>query len=135
MNYKVFSGFSLLPIRLALGWVFIGHGGQKLFGLWGGPGLHGFAGMLGSMGITPALPMALLSAGGEFFGGLLILLGLYARFGAVMILIDMVVAIATVHWRHGFFLQNQGYEYNVALIAMCLSILFAGSGKWSVKQD
>ena len=134
---KIFGGlggFSLLVIRIALGWIFIAHGGQKLFGLWGGSGLQGFAGMLSGMGLGHAMLLAFLSAGAEFFGGLMILLGVYARWGAFFVIGDMVVAVMTVHLQNGFFLQNKGYEYNVALIAMCLSILFAGSGKWSLKQ-
>jgi len=138
MIQKIFGGFKeyyLLPVRLALAWIFIAHGGQKLFGLWGGQGLHGFAMVLQSLGMQFPLFMALLSAGAEFFGGLALLFGFYARWGALLITIDMIVAIATVHWPHGFFIMNQGYEYNVAILGMTLCILFAGPGRFSVKAD
>ena len=137
MFQKFFGGFrewSLLPLRFALGWIFIAHGGQKLFGLWGGHGLQGFATMLESMGLHPAMPLAILAASAEFFGGLMVLFGFYARFGAFLITVNMAVAVATVHAPKGFFMQSGGYEYNVALIAICLCILFAGSGRWSIKQ-
>ena len=81
MFQKIFGGFrewSLLPLRVALGWIFIAHGGQKLFGLWGGHGLQDFATMLGSMGLHPAMPLAILAASAEFFGGLMVLFGFYA---------------------------------------------------------
>ena len=130
-----YAGYAILVIRLALGVIFVAHGGQKLFGLWGGPGLQGFAGYLGSIGVQPALPLAFLSAAGEFFGGAAVLLGVLARWGAFILIVDMIVAVATVHWAHGFFIMNQGYEYNVALIGMSLAILFNGSGKCSFKQD
>lgn len=126
--------YSLLPTRLALGWIFIAHGGQKLFGLWGGAGLQGMAGSLETLGMKPAMLWAILAAGGEFFGGLAVLLGIYARWGALLIIIVMAVAISLVHAQHGFFMENHGYEYNVALLGLACSILFAGSGRWSIKQ-
>ncbi len=139
MLQKIFGRFrdySLLPVRLALGWIFIAHGGQKLFGLWGGHGLKGFAASLESLGIKPALLFALLAACAEFFGGLAVLLGFYARWGAFFIGIVMFVAIATVHAPNGFFLgELQGYEYNVALLGLAFCILFSGSGRFSIKPD
>lgn len=138
MLQKIFGGFrdfSLLPVRLALGWIFIAHGGQKLFGLWGGQGLTGFSASLESLGIKPAILFALFAGCAEFFGGLAVLLGFYARWGAFFITIVMIVAVATVHAPNGFFLSNQGYEYNVALLGLALCILYGGSGRFSVKQD
>lgn len=138
MLQKIFQNckeYHLLPIRLALGWIFIAHGGQKLFGLWGGAGLQGMAGSLESMGMKPAMLWALLAAGGEFFGGLAVLLGIYARWGAFFIIIVMTVAIALVHGKRGFFMENHGFEYNVALLGLAFSILFAGSGRFSIKRD
>lgn len=138
MLQKIFSNckeYHLLPVRLALGWIFIAHGGQKLFGLWGGSGLQGFAGSLETLGLKPAMFWALLAGGAEFLGGLMVLLGVFARWGALFILAVMAVAVATVHWKNGFFLSNSGYEYNVAIIGLALCILFAGSGRFSLKQD
>lgn len=129
-----FEAFALLPVRLALGAVFIAHGGQKLFGLWGGGGLQAFAGNLESMGLKPAMAWALLAGCGEFFGGLMVLLGIYARIGALLISVVMGVAVWKVHWPHGF-LGDHGYEYNVALLGLSLCLLFGGSGKWSLKND
>lgn len=127
--------FSLVPVRIALGWIFIAHGAQKLFGLWGGSGLKTFAASLESMGMRPAMIWAILAACGEFFGGVMVLLGFYARFGALLISIVMVVAIATFHGANGFFLSNRGYEYNVALLGLSLCILFGGAGRFAWKRD
>ena len=130
-----YQSFFLLPTRIALGWIFIAHGGQKLFGLWGGSGLKGFAMNLESLGMAPGMPFALMAASAEFFGGLMVLLGIFARWGALFIMGVMVVAIATVHGKNGFFMMNQGYEYNVALLGLALTILLGGSGKFSIKGD
>jgi len=45
-----------LPLRLGLGIIFIGHGAQKAFGIFGGPGIQGFAKMLASLKFSPATP-------------------------------------------------------------------------------
>lgn len=135
---KIFNrcgGYTIVIIRIALGWIFIAHGGQKLFGLWGGSGLGPFAQSLEGLGIPFPSIMALIAGSAEFFGGLMVLLGLYARWGALFIISVMAVAVYAIHWKNGLFLQNHGYEYNAAVIAMCLSILFAGSGRWSIKHD
>lgn len=138
MLQKIFANFrdySLIPVRLALGWIFIAHGGQKLFGLWGGQGLQGMAGSLESLGIKPAMLFAILAACAEFFGGLAVLLGFFARWGAFFIGIVMLVAIAKVHASNGFFMSNHGYEYNVAILGLALCILFTGPGRFSIKSD
>lgn len=137
MLKQIFSRFhdlSLLPVRAALGWIFIAHGGQKLFGLWGGSGLTGFAGSMEMLGLKPPLLWAVVAGLGEFLGGLMVLFGFYARWGALAITGVMATAIATVHVPHGFFLQNQGYEYNVAILGLALCILLGGSGKYSIRE-
>ena len=118
---------ALLALRLALGAIFIAHGGQKLFGWWGGNGLEatvtGFAGM----GI-PA-PLAYLAAFTEFFGGLAVIVGVLSRLASLGLFVTMAVAVAKVHGANGFFLSDKGYEYNLALAAMALAIFLAGPGR------
>jgi putative oxidoreductase len=122
--------FGLLLLRLALGTIFIAHGSQKVLGWFGGPGLAGTVGFMGQMGV-PAF-MAYIAAFAEFLGGIGILLGLLTRLASLGILSDMVVAVYLVHWKNGFFLQNKGFEYNVALIGMALCLIFAGAGCFSL---
>ncbi|MDP2600779.1 MAG: DoxX family protein [Deltaproteobacteria bacterium] len=133
--FNRFGGYTIIVLRIALGAIFIAHGGQKLFGLWGGPSLSGFTQSMENLGLPFPGVMALVAGCAEFFGGLMVLLGFYARWGALFILGVMAVAVYTIHWKNGFFLQNQGYEYNLAIVAMCISILFASSGRWSIKHD
>src|SRR5689334_23984023 len=103
-------------LRVSVGAVFIAHGAQKLFGMWGGPGLHGTTAMLTALGLPYASPLAMLLAGTEFAGGLLLVLGGLTRSVALALAIDMAVAIWKVHSRNGFFLSDQagrggGAEY------------------------
>ena len=82
--------------------IFFAHGAQKVFGWFGGPGLRGVIGYFKqSLGI-PA-PLTVLAALTELLGGLAMIVGFLVRPAAVGLIIVMVVAIAQVHSRHGFF--------------------------------
>jgi len=120
----------LLMLRLALGAVFVFHGGQKAFGWFDGPGLQAFAGMdaIKAMPVLPPMAWAAMAAYGEFFGGVGVLLGLLTRAAVVPIMVSMFVAIWQVHGKNGFDMGKGGYEYNIVLLAMCVMLMLAGGG-------
>ena len=120
-----------LVLRLALGSVFIGHGAQKLFGWWGGYGFQGTAGFFESkLSLTPGWLHAGLAGGGEFFGGILLILGLFTRFAAAQAAVIMSVAIWTVH-RSAFFAQDNGMEYPLTLLLVAVALTLTGGGALS----
>jgi len=134
-----YPSWSLLVVRLGLGVVFFAHGAQKVLGWFGGQGLGSTIKMFRGMGVPPAA--AALAAFIELLGGCGLITGLLARPAAVGIMINMLVAIAKVHGRNGFFLnfamtpgKGHGYEFNLALIAMALSILVGGAGALSIDR-
>ncbi len=116
---------SLFFVRVVVGVIFAAHGAQKLFGVWGGGGLSQTVEMMGS-------PLGYLVTIGEFFGGIGLIVGFLTRFSAASLIVIMIGAIATVHGKHGFFLHNQGFEYNLALIGLLLPTLIAGPGRYSI---
>lgn len=120
--------------RIVIGLVFAMHGTQKLFGLFGGGGLEGTAGYMASLGLEPSYLMALLAGSGEFFGGLLLLLGLFARPAAIATAAVSLVALFTVHISNGFFMSNNGFEYILVLLATSISIIYAGAGSFSLDR-
>ena len=124
------SGWGPMPLRLAVGAVFIAHGAQKLFGAFGGSGLRGFSGMLGGMGLQPAMGWAVLVACVEFFGGICLVLGVLTRWCALLLGVVMLVAIFGVHLKDGFF----GIEYQLTLLAACVSLLLSGAGRGTMKE-
>ena len=121
-----------VPVRMALGLIFIAHGAQKVFGVWGGKGLSAFTAGVAPLGLQPAWLWMGAAAFAEFIGGLLVLLGLFTRFGALMIVAVMVVAMSGVHW--GAFFLPRGIEYTLALLAMALALLIAGGGRMSIDE-
>ena len=119
---------SLLILRVIVGVIFAAHGAQKLFGAFGGPGLEAIVkpppdGM-GPLGYAVTI--------GEFFGGLGLIVGFLTRFSAASLIVIMVGAIALVHGKNGFFLQKEGFEYNLALIGLLAPILIVGPGRYAI---
>lgn len=127
--------WAMLPLRLALGTIFIAHGAQKVFGSFEGPGLRTF------MNFPP--PYSFMRPGwlwmgaaavSELLGGILVLLGLFTRVGAFLIFCIMLTAMLGVHWSKGFFMSNQGVEFTLALLGMSLALLVAGGGQASADK-
>ena len=125
------SDIGLLLIRAVLAAVFIYHGGQKLFGLFGGYGIQGTAGWMASVGIPFPVVSTVLAGGTEFFGGLILLLGTGTRLAAIPMAFNMVVAIVTVH--HGAFdARAGGMEFPLSLGVVLLALALIGPGRLTV---
>jgi putative oxidoreductase len=124
----------LLVLRLALGAVFIAHGGQKLGIVPGGSGPAGVIEMVGKMGFHPATVWGWLLIAGEFGGGLGVLFGFLTPLAALGIASSMAVAFWKVSRANGFFLNSPGggYEYVLALFGMAVCLILTGPGRFSL---
>ena len=126
----------LLVLRVVVGLLFVGHGAQKLFGLFGGHGLQGTAGFFEQgLGLRPGKLHATGAGAAEFFGGALLALGLFTPFAAAALIGTMAVAIATVHWSKGVWTTEGGYEYNAVLMAVAFAVTAVGPGNWSLDHQ
>jgi putative oxidoreductase len=123
-----------LPLRLVLGIVFIAHGLDKVAGTFGGGGFQATAVAFGEMGLQPGWFHAALGGGGELIGGILVLLGLFTRFGAFLLAATMVVAVLLVHLPNGLFAKDGGFEYPLTLLGAALTILLSGAGPISLDR-
>jgi len=132
------NDYSLTVLRLVLGAVFVVHGAQKMLGWFGGYGYH--ATMAGFTGRGIPAFLAFLAIAAEFFGGIGLIVGLLSRVAALGILCNMVVAIAAVHAKFGFFMnwagnqKGEGYEYHLLAMAICFAIALKGSGALSLDR-
>jgi putative oxidoreductase len=112
----------LLALRIALGVIFIAHGYPKLAHLRGGAQMQGFF-------VEHGLPGYFVYIAGviETFGGGLLLLGLFARAAALLLGIEMCVAIWKVHSAHGY-LAVHDYEFPLTLATACFALATVGAG-------
>lgn len=113
--------WGMTVLRIVVGIVFLMHGGQKLFIY----GFHNVAGAMQQMGIPLPMLSAVVVTIVEFFGGLGLVLGLFTRWAATLIAIEMLVAVLAVHLRGGFF-SPRGFEYPLSLLAANIALALGG---------
>lgn len=113
---------ALLVLRIALGIIFLTHGYPKLAHLRGNAQMQGFF-------VEHGLPAYFLYVAGviEVFGGALLLAGLFTRPAALLLALEMCVAIVKVHMAHGY-LAVHDYEFPMSLAAACFVLATVGPG-------
>lgn len=143
INSKDYTLFSPLFLRIIIGFGFIIHGWAKLH--TGSP--TGFEKLLVLLGVPFAHLMAWITPLVEIFGGVAILLGFLSGLAAIPLILTMLVALFSIHIKHGFSSINTigldsngpifgqpGYEINLLYIAGLLSLMFTGSGIFSIDK-
>jgi len=131
-EYGIERDIGLLTVRLTTGGLMTGHGGQKLFGWFNGPGLAGTTGWLESMGMRPGRPWALAAGGSEFGGGLLTALGLLHPLGPISMLGSMAVAWRKAHWGKPIWVTEGGAELPVTNMAIGVALALVDPGRLSL---
>jgi putative oxidoreductase len=128
----VTMSIALLLLRLGVGLTLAGHGVQKLFGWFGGPGLKRVKQGFEKQGFKPAWPWVVLAIVGEVGGGLSVALGFLTPLGAAGIFGAMAMATFKSHWKNGFWLNKGGYEYSLILMIASITIGLMGPGNYSL---
>jgi putative oxidoreductase len=121
-----------LLLRVVVGALFVGHGSQKLFGLFGGGGLKATAEGFEQMGMRPGMAHAIAAGTAETGGGALLTVGYLTPVGAASIVATMLTAIHRVHLANGPWVTKGGYEYNLVLILSLLTLVEIGPGPLSL---
>ena len=133
-NNSVATDLGLLTLRLTAGGLMAGHGAQKLFGLFGGYGIDGTAGWLGSLGLKPPKLWAYMAGGGEFGSGLLLALGLFTPAGAVSVFGPMLMAWNKAHTGKPVWATAGGPELPLIYMASAAALGVTGPGRFSLDE-
>jgi putative oxidoreductase len=121
-----------LLLRITVGGFFVGHGTQKLFGWFGGPGLTATADHFDGMGLKPGKLQAGAAGVAEAAGGAALAAGYQTPLASAAIISVMLTAINRVHLKNGPWAQQGGYEYNAVLIAAAAAVAESGPGALSL---
>lgn len=130
MNQARLDDSGKLIIRLTLGVVVLLHGIAKLTG-----GVGGIQGMLAGAGLPEALAWGAYL--GEVLGPLLLIVGFYARIGAALIAINMLMAVALAHMGQVFLLNDQGgwaIELQALMLFTAVGLIFTGPGRYAINN-
>ena len=128
--YDFASPYTDPLMRVTLGGILIAHGWPKLMG-----GVAAFAaGSMARRGLEPAMALAYWVIFLEIVGGLCIAIGLFTRFFAAAVAIEMAVITFYAHWGFGFSWTNRGYEYPLMWGIMMFVVALRGGRMWSVDR-
>ena len=111
-------------ISASIGVIFIVHSLKKF-----DPGWQEW---LVNMGIPPELQLPIALA--ELIGGILLVVGVLTRISAAIFSIILLGAIFHIRWENGFFISQGGWEWDLVMLAVTLSIIIAGPGRVSISH-
>ncbi len=126
------NDLGLLVLRVVVGLYVAGHGAQKLFGWFEGPGMAKWTGVMPRMGLRPARFWAFMGAASEFFGGVLMALGLLHPLGPLGVSASMAMASILGHRGKGWWASKGGRELPLTNLAAAVALAFTGPGVFSL---
>ena len=123
--YEKLAQYGPLPLRILAGIAFIIHGLPKISNIVGTE--HFFTNMIGLPAVM-ALPIGLL----EVIGGIALLVGVLTRIGSILFIIEMIGSTIVAKLSRGFV---GGYELDLLLMAISISLLMTGPGRISIEWN
>jgi putative oxidoreductase len=111
-------------LRASIGAIFIVHSLKKFDPSW--------QEWLVNMGIPPELQFPIALA--ELIGGILLVTGVLTRISAAVFSVILLGAIFHIRWENGFFISQGGWEWDLAMLAVTLSIIVVGPGRVSISH-
>ena len=123
-----------MMVRVVQGSLMAGHGAQKLFGTFSGPGLEGTSGVMEMLGMRPGRPWAYLAGLSEFGGGMLTALGLLNPLGPLGVIGSMAMATRKAHWGKPIWVTEGGAELPVLNMAISTALMLRGPDAFSLDR-
>jgi putative oxidoreductase len=121
-------------VRVVQGSLMAGHGAQKLFGSFGGPGLEGTSGFMEMLGMRPGRPWAYMAGLSEFGGGVLTALGLLNPLGPLGVIGSMAMATRKAHWGKPIWVTEGGAELPLLNIAISTALMIREPDRYSLDR-
>jgi putative oxidoreductase len=121
-------------VRVVQGTLMAGHGAQKLFGSFGGPGLEGTSGFMEMLGMRPGRPWAYMAGLSEFGGGVLTALGLLNPLGPLGVIGAMAMATRKAHWSKPIWVTEGGAELPVLNMAVSTALMIREPDAFSLDR-
>jgi putative oxidoreductase len=134
MNTSTVKDLAPFIVRLAQGSLITGHGAQKLFGSFNGPGLEGTSQFMEMLGLKPGRPWATMAGLSEFGGGVLTALGLLNPLGPLGVIGSMAMATTKAHWGKPIWVTEGGAELPVLNLAVSMALMIREPDKYSLDR-
>ena len=128
--YQSMRDVAYTLVRVTIGYNLFMHGWVKITG----PGLDGVTGVMAKLGLEPAMLFAAAAIFLETVGAVCVIIGLFTRFFAAALAVEMAVAFWVVHMPKGFSAAQGGYEYVLLLGIVLFAIAIRGGGPYSVDR-
>ena len=128
------NNLALLVLRGTFGLLLMGHGSQKLFGVFRGNGFTKTVAWLESIGLRPGHPWAALASTSEGLGGLLTVLGLLDPIGPIITMGAMGMAAIRVHGGKPIWVSEGGAEFPITNLAIATALALTGPGDLSLDR-
>ena len=128
--YESWRDIAYTILRVVVGYNLFMHGWTKI----SGAGLAGVTGYMAKQGLEPSSVFAAAAIFLENVGALCILVGLFTRFFAAALAIELLIALLVVHLKNGFGIGQGGYEYVLLFGVATFFIAIRGGGPYSVDR-
>jgi putative oxidoreductase len=128
--YESWRDIAYTLVRVIIGFDLLVHGWLKV----GTYGLAGVSGLMAKQGLEPATAFAVAAMFLETVGAICIIIGLFTRFFAAALAIELAIALLAVHLKAGFAVSAGGYEYVLLLGIVMFAIAIRGGGPYSVDR-
>jgi putative oxidoreductase len=128
--YDSWRDISYTLVRVVIGYILFMHGWSKLTGA----GVAGVSAYMAKQGLHPGALFAIAAMILETVGAICIILGLFTRFFAAALAVEIGIAFLLVHLARGFSVGKGGFEYVLLIGIVLFAIAIRGGGPYSVDQ-